>query len=311
MDPAALPNLDPELVDFVTMLPDMGNALDDVPAARAMVAAMMPSGPVPGEEELVITDEVAPGSPDVAVRVYRPRGATGAAPGLLYIHGGGFCIGDAAGEQRGAVLLARRLGAVVVNVDYRLAPEHPYPAAVEDCYAALAHLAGLDGVDTTRLAVHGNSAGGGLAAATALVARDRGGPALRFQSLGIPALDDTLDTPSMRTFVDTPLWSRKQASRSWELYLGGRPADQYAAPARATDLTGLPPAYVATCELDPLRDEGLTYAMRLLAAGVSTEVHNFPGAFHGTSIVPGSTVAKRMEAELLTVLARALGTAAG
>ncbi|MCW2787527.1 MAG: Acetyl esterase/lipase [Marmoricola sp.] len=307
MDPAAFPNLDPELVEFVASLPDMGNALDDIPGARRMLASMMPAGPVPGEEDLDITDETAPGDPDVAVRVYRPRGSTGELPGLLYIHGGGFCIGDAASEQRGAVSLARRLGVVVVNVDYRLAPEDPHPAAIEDCYAALQYLAGLDGVDTSRLVVHGNSAGGGLAAATALMARDRGGPALCFQSLGIPVLDDRLGTPSMTTFVDTPLWSRKQAAKSWELYLAGVPADQYAAPARATDLTGLPPAYVLTCELDPLRDEGLTYAMRLLAAGVSTEVHNLPGAFHGTSIVPSSAVAKRMDAELLVVLARALG----
>jgi acetyl esterase/lipase len=301
-------NLDPDLADFIAVLPPMADALEDVGAARAMLASMMPSGPVPGEEDLDITDEVAPAEVAVPVRVYRPRGATDDLPGILYIHGGGFCIGDAASEQRGAVLLARRLGAVVVNVDYRLAPEHPHPAPVTDCYAALQYLAGLDGVDTSRLVVHGNSAGGGLAAAVALMARDRGGPALCFQSLGIPVLDDRLDTPSMTTFTDTPLWSRKQAVKSWEYYLGDGLADQYAAPARAEDLTGLPPAYVVTGELDPLRDEGLTYAMRLLAAGVSTEVHNYPGAVHGSSIVPASRLAKRMEAELITVLARALGT---
>jgi len=195
---------------------------------------------------------------------------------------------------------------VVVNVDYRLAPEHPYPAGLEDCYTGLTYLAGLDGVDPTRLAVHGQSAGGGLAAATALLARDRGGPSLCFQALGIPELDDRLETPSMTAFTDTPMWARPQAEKSWEYYLGGQEADQYAAPARAEDLSGLPPTYLATCELDPLRDEGLTYAMRLLAAGVPVELHNYAGAFHGAMLVQGAAVVKRMQADLVGALNRAL-----
>ncbi len=309
MDPAAFPNLDPDLVDLVVSLPDMGGALDDVPAARAMLEAFIPPGTPYGEDELVITDEIAPGSPDVAVRVYRPREATGPLPALLQIHGGGFCLGSVDLEHGGSVSLARRLGVIVVSVEYRLAPEHPHPAPVEDCYTALEYLTTLEGVDLDRVAVHGTSAGGALAAAVALMARDRVGPRLCFQSLNIPVLDDRLDTPSMRAFVDTPLWSRPQAEKSWELYLGGGQADQYAAPARAIDLSGLPPAYVVTCELDPLRDEGLAYAMRLLASGVSTEVHNVPGAFHGSTMVPTAAVVKRMDAELITVLRRALGVA--
>lgn len=311
MDPAAFPNLDRELVDLVASLPDMAGALDDVGAARAMLEAFIPAGTVVDEDGLEITDEIAPGSPDVAVRVYRPTGASGPLPALLQIHGGGFCLGSVDLEHASSVALARRLGAVVVSVEYRLAPEHPHPAPVEDCYAALRYLATLDGVDLDRIAVHGVSAGGALAAAVALMARDRGGPKICFQSLQIPVLDDRLDTPSMRAFVDTPLWSRPQAEKSWELYLGGAAADPYAAPARATDLTGLPPAYLVTCELDPLRDEGLAYAMRLLAAGVSTEVHNFPGTFHGSSMVPGAAVTKRMGTELITALSRALGTTTG
>jgi acetyl esterase len=167
-------------------------------------------------------------------------------------------------------------------------------------------LAGLDGVDTKRLAVHGQSAGGGLSAATALLARDRSGPALCFQALGIPELDDRLETPSMTAFTHTPMWARPQAIKSWEYYLGGQPADQYAAPARAQDLAGLPPTYLATCELDPLRDEGLTYAMRLLAAGVPVEVHNYPGAFHGAQLVQGAAVVRRMQDDLVGALRRAL-----
>jgi acetyl esterase/lipase len=204
------------------------------------------------------------------------------------------------------VQLCHALQAVVVSVDYRLAPEHPYPAGLEDCYAGLLHLAGLDGVDTTRLIVHGQSAGGGLAAGVALLARDRGGPALRLQSLGIPELDDRLETASMQAFVGTPMWSRPQAVMSWQLYLAGAPADGYAAPARTADLRGLPPAYLTTMELDPLRDEGIQYALRLLAAGVSVELHSYPGTFHGSALVQDAAVSQRISADLVRALAHSL-----
>jgi acetyl esterase/lipase len=293
MDLTRFPSLDPELRPIVELLPDTTTAFDDIAAAREMFDAFLPPGPVPGEERVEVTDEVVDGVP---VKVYRPRGATGDLPGILYLHGGGFCIGSAELEHPAAVALTNAVQAVVVNVDYRLAPEHPYPAGLEDCYTALLHLAKLDGIDTTRLAVHGQSAGGGLAAATALLARDRGGPALCFQALGIPELDDRLETPSMTAFTDTPMWARPQATKSWEYYLAGQQADGYAAPARMEDLSGLPPTYLVTCELDPLRDEGLTYAMRLLAAGVPVEVHNYAGAFHGALLVRGAAVVRRMTA---------------
>ena len=299
MDPSAFPNLDPELAPLLELLPDMSDGLDDLPAARAMLESFAHG---------VEIDETGVQWEDVdGCRVYRPDAAAGVdVGGLLYLHGGGFCLGSVALEHLTALTLCRDLGVVVVSVDYRLAPEHPYPAGLEDCYAGLQLLAGLAGVRADRLAVHGLSAGGGLAAAVALLARDRGGPALCFQSLNVPEIDDRLDTPSMRAGDTTPLWSRPQARRSWEHYLGGQEADQYAAPARATDLTGLPPAYVVTCELDPLRDEGLTYAMRLLEAGVSVEIHSFPGTFHGVQIAVGTQVVERMDRELLDVLRRRL-----
>ncbi|RNL77533.1 alpha/beta hydrolase [Nocardioides marmorisolisilvae] len=303
MDVSQFPSLDPELAPIVELIPDTSGAFDDIPAARAMFDEWLPAGPVPGEESVEIRDEVADGVP---VRIYRPRGVAGDLPGILYLHGGGFCIGSIDTEHGGAVSLANAVQAVVVNVGYRLAPEHPYPAGLEDCYTALKFLAALEGVDTNRLAVHGQSAGGGLSAATALLARDRGGPALCFQALGIPELDDRLETPSMTAFTNTPMWARPQAIKSWEYYLGGQQADQYAAPARAEDLSGLPPTYLVTCELDPLRDEGLTYAMRLLAAGVPVEVHNYPGAFHGAQLVPGAAVVQRMNDDLVGALKRAL-----
>lgn len=299
MDTSAFPTLDPELVPLLEALPEMADGLDDIPAARAMMASFAAG---------VEVDETGVEREDVdGCRILRPTGVEGPVGGLLYLHGGGFCLGSVDLEHGAAVALCRDLGVVVVSVEYRLAPEHPYPAGLEDCYAGLRLLASLDGVRADRLAVHGLSAGGGLAAAVALLARDRGGPALCFQSLGVPEIDDRLDTPSMRAGDSTPMWSRPQARRSWELYLGGQDADQYAAPARAEDLTGLPPAYVVTCELDPLRDEGLTYAMRLLAAGVSVEVHNYPGTFHGVQIAQGTEVVARMDRELLEVLRRRLG----
>lgn len=304
MDTTPYPTLDPELAPVIELMPDLSDSLLDLAGARGMLASFVPDGPVPGEELVEISEELL--GEDARVRFYRPRDASGRLPGLLYVHGGGFCLGDIELEHGLAVELCHELGAVVASVDYRLAPEHPYPAGLEDCLAALTSLAGRDDVDPARVAVHGQSAGGGLAAATALLARDRGGPALCFQALGIPELDDRLETPSMRAFTATPMWSRPQAELSWRYYLGGREPDQYAAPARAEDLTGLPPAYVVTCELDPLRDEGIAYAMRLLAAGVSVELHSFPGTVHGSQLVRDAAVVKRMDAELIAALRRAL-----
>lgn len=303
MDASRWPSLDPELVPLVALLPEMRGALDDVPAAREMMAGFIPNEPPEAEDRVEMTEVAAGGT---TVRIYRPRGVEGDLPGLLHIHGGGFCLGSAEIDHPQSVGLADELQVVVATVDYRLAPEHPYPAGVDDCYAALEVLAGLDGVDPTRIAVQGQSAGGALAAAVTLMARDRGGPAICFQVLEIPVLDDRCDTPSMRAHDSTPLWSRPQAQASWVHYLGGREADAYAAPARAEDLAGLPPAYVLTCELDPLRDEGIRYAARLLESGVSVELHSYPGAFHGTTMAQGSAIAGRMMGERLGALSRAL-----
>jgi acetyl esterase len=304
VDPSRWPTLDPDLVGLVRSLPPMVSAMDDVPASRRQMAEFMLAAPAPHEDELDITALQPTDCPPL--RIYRPKGADRRRPGLLYLHGGGYCMGSVEIENAGAAELAYALDAVVVSVDYRLAPEHPYPAGLEDCYASLCFLAALDGVDSTRVGVHGQSAGGGLAAAVALLARDRGGPAIAVQSLGIPALDDRLDTPSMRAFVDTPMWSRPQAAQSWRLYLGGAEADGYAAPARTADLRRLPPAYITTAELDPLRDEGIIYAMRLLEAGVSVELHNYAGTFHGSAIAVNAAVSKRAGAELVTALAARL-----
>jgi acetyl esterase len=313
--------IDPELAALADMLPVI--ELDDIPAARVAFEDLISNLPmdIPGLETLEIEDRFVPGhegDPEVPVRVYRPKEArTPPVPGILMIHGGGFVVGSVTTEHNGAAMMAINTGAVVVSVDYRLAPEHPYPAGLHDSYAALCFLhdeAAALGVDTTRLAVVGASAGGGLSAATALLARDRGGPPLCFQMLHIPELDDRLETPSMRTFVESPVWNRPLAIISWQAYLGelsgAADVPMYAAPARAADLSGLPPAYVSTAENDPLRDEGIVYAMRLLQAGVSTELHQFPGTFHGSAMVTTAEVSKRAGREATAVLRRALGVTA-
>jgi acetyl esterase/lipase len=312
--------IDPELAAVLDFMPVID--LDDPVLARAEFEKLLVAMrvPLPEADALHIEDRLVPGwegDPDVAVRIYRPKatpaGAGAAVPGILLIHGGGFIIGSVEAEHVGAVLMAVDTGAVLVSVEYRLAPEQPYPAGLRDCYAALTYLhaeaAGL-GVDTTRLAVVGTSAGGGLAAATALLARDLGGPPLCFQMLHIPELDDRLETPSMQTFVDSPLWNRPLAVQSWKAYLGDVAATEdvpvYAAPARATDLRGLPPAYVSTAENDPLRDEGIGYALAMLRAGVSVELHQFPGTFHGSALVTRAAVSRRASLEAALVLRRAL-----
>ncbi|MFF2570249.1 alpha/beta hydrolase [Streptomyces sp. NPDC058084] len=296
--------MDPELEVFVPLFPRA--ELGDPAAAREGLAALAAAIPSPETPGLEVEDLTVPGDPDVPVRVYRPQGAYGA---LVWLHGGGFVTGDVRTEHPWATRIAAGSGAVLVSVGYRLAPEDPFPAALDDAYAVLewtaAHAAEL-GVDPGRIAVGGHSAGGGLAAAVALRARDEQGPAIRFQLLNQPQLDDRQETWSQRNFTDTPWIDRDKAAASWRHYLGGRPATPYAAPARAEDLSGLPPAYVATAELCPNRDEDIHYALRLLRAGVSVELHQWPGTFHGSQAIVSADVSQRQNAELGAVLRRAL-----
>jgi acetyl esterase len=303
---------DPELAAVIPAIPSVG--IGDLAAARAGLDELSAgAGAAVDTSGVSIQDRLVPASDghDIPVRVYAPAERDGPLPGLLYIHGGGFVLGSVDTEHAGAVLMAREVGAVVVSVDYRLAPEHPFPAGLDDCYDTLTWMrdsADQLEVDLDRLAVFGNSAGGGLAAAVALLARDRGGPSLCFQYLGIPELDDRLETVSMQTFVDTPMWNRPNAVLSWQHYLGDDPGQvsPYAAPARATDVSGLPPTYISTMEFDPLRDEGLIYGLRLLQAGVTVELHQYPGTFHGSALVFTAATSVRQSAETIGVMRRAL-----
>jgi acetyl esterase len=307
---------DAEIAPLVAAMPQFsGGTIEETRALLSAAMAALPpyEPPVP----LTIVDDVVPAAgsqPEVPVRLYAPAApADASTPCALYLHGGAFTVGNLDTEHRSAARLAAEAGIVVVSVDYRLAPEHPFPAAVHDCAAALAWVADRARelrVDRDRIAVRGASAGGGLAAALALHARDHDGPPLCFQVLLMPELDDRLETPSMRQFVDTPMWDRGRAETSWTHYLGTVPGSAdvspYAAPGRALDLTGLPPAYVSVCEFDPLRDEGMAYAQRLVQAGVHTELHLYPGTFHGSTQFEDVDVTRRMHADELLAVRRAL-----
>jgi len=228
----------------------------------------------------------------VTVRVFRPPIASTPAPALLWIHSGGYVMGTAAQDDKVCARFARELGATVAAVDYRLAPEHPYPAALDDCYAALTWMAELPSVDPARVAIGGASAGGGLAAALALMARDRAEIQIAAQLLVYPMLDDRTvkrpeaEHPKMR------LWSPTSNKFGWASYLGD--ADpEVAVPARRRDLTGLAPAWIGVGDFDLFYAEDLAYAERLGAAGVPCEVEVIPGAFHGfDAVLPKTTVAQ-------------------
>ena len=228
------------------------------------------------------------GAPDVPLLLLRPTHAEGPVPCLIHLHGGGLVAGDRYSDLPFVAELAAASGCAVVSVEYRLAPEHPYPAALEDAYAALrwvtANAAEL-GLDADRLVLHGISAGGGLAAATALLARDRAGPPVLGQMLLCPMLDDRNESTSARQMTGRGTWDRTANATAWSAYLGaaggGRDVPVYAAPARATDLAALPPAFLDVGSAETFRDEVVAYASRLWAAGGVAELHVWPGGFHG------------------------------
>jgi acetyl esterase len=298
--------MDPELEAFIPLFPKAD--LTDPVTERKNLTELAAAVPAPDTTDMEIEDRTVPADPDVAVRIYRPHPAQGA---IVWLHGGGFVMGGLDTEHPWAARLGDGSGAVVISVGYRLAPEHRFPAALDDAYAVLTwtaeHAAEL-GIDPERIAVGGHSAGAGLATAVALRARDQQGPLIRFQLLNQPCLDDRQETWSARHLTDTPWMNRDKVTAIWRHYLGSVPASPYAAPARAADLSGLPSAYIATAELDPLRDEGIDYALRLLQAGVSVELHQWPGTFHGSQAILSADVSQRQIAELCAALRRALAS---
>jgi acetyl esterase len=310
-------NMDPQLARILLMMPVVD--LSDIQAIRALnQETKMPVSP---SYQLVETSERLVPRPDgasaVRVRVYRPHQSTQTLPALLYCHPGLF-FGTLEMDHARCMRFASDVGCVVVSVDYRLAPEHPFPAGIEDCYATLAWMeanATNLSIDPSRTAVAGCSTGATLAAALALMARDRGSPALVFQLLVCPALDDRLQTASMAEFADPgPMEAGRIGSEyMWRYYLGESrdSVSPYAAPGRAEDLSSLPPAYLVTAEFDCLRDEGIDYALRLMRAGVPTELHHFSGCFHAFDLVARTAaVSQRAVDEQVAILRRALAAPA-
>lgn len=271
--------------------------------------------PLPG---LGTTDLVAraehlvPGDPPIPVRTHRAKAATGPLPCIFSMHGGGFIIGSYDMDDHRFESWCTQSEVMGVSVDYRLAPEVPYPGPLDDCHRALRwtidHADEL-GIDRARIGVYGPSAGGGLAAGLALMVRDRGETPLAFQLLESPMLDDRQQSPSSR-IEGLPVWSRDANQFGWRSYLGDRygkdDVPHYAAPARATDLAGLPPSYVSVGAVDGFRDEDVDYALRLNRAGVPTELHVYPGAPHGYQMFVDAPVTRQSQRDSDEWLARVL-----
>jgi acetyl esterase/lipase len=308
--------VDPQLLAALDLFQPLDTDPATLPATRAIFRAMAPPLRSYRRRSVSIEALAVPGpegAPDVPVLLYRPRRARGLLPVFLHIHGGGYILGSAAASGPECVATAHALGCLVVSVDYRLAPETPAPGAVEDCHAVLAWLhreAASLGIDAARIAVGGESAGGGLAAAVCLLARDRGGHAICFQRLVYPMLDDrTCMRGPANAHVGQFVWTPDYNRFAWSCYLGAAPGGEdispYAAPARASDLSGLPPAYLDVGALDLFLAEDLDYGARLAAAGVPVELHVYPGAYHAFEASFASDVAVRAQAERLRALRRA------
>lgn len=238
---------------------------------------------------------------------YRPVGLDWAAPCLVYFHGGGFCMRDAGYIHRYAARYAEGAQCEVVFVHYRTADTAPFPAPFEDCYAALCWVwenAPKLRIDRARIAVGGDSAGGALAAACALRARDEGGPRLCFQLLVYPVTDSRMETDSMREYTDSPMWNARLNRKMWKLYLrdGDHGMPQYAAPLLACDFSKLPPAYVEVEEFDCLHDEGIAYAKALEKAGVEAQMEDVKGTFHGFDFFADKEIAKAMAKKRIQAL---------
>jgi acetyl esterase len=265
------------------------------PEARALVAARVQPVDNLDDADAVDHEIPGPGGP-IRVRVYHPRGAVGGArAGVVFCHGGGFVLCSIESHDGFCRRLARHADAVVVSVDYRLAPEHPAPAAAEDAYAALAwvaaHAADL-GVDPARILTAGDSAGGNLAAVTCLMTRDRGGPSVAGQVLLYPVIEPDFESKGYREFGEGHFNTRAAMEWYWRLYLGATdvPADaayppEHVAPLRAPSLAGLPPAVVVTAGRDPLHSEGRTYVAALRDAGVPVRHRHYPELFHGFATI--------------------------
>ncbi|HTX62726.1 MAG TPA: alpha/beta hydrolase [Acidimicrobiales bacterium] len=305
--------IDPDIVPMLESMPPLLDELADelLGPLREKELADLALLELSGDVERVNHLVPAQGG-DLILRVHRPLGIDRDAPCLYSIHGGGYVLGRSEMEDARLEQLCLELGCVATSIEYRLAPETRYPGPLEDCYAGLRwvheHSTTL-GVDPDRVGIGGRSAGGGLAAATALLARERQGPRIAFQLLVYPMLDDRATTRSSAWQV--PVWNPAKNRYGWQSYLGQlHDTDDVpptAAPARATDLTGLPPAFVCVGSADLFMDEDIAYAQALTHAGVPTELHLYPGGIHGfESIAPDAAISVQLRRDVLAWLRRAM-----
>lgn len=314
--------MDPELAAALAAVPPERQLsalfdFDDLPATRRRLDERRTgTGGVGGDPDVVtevLSVPTGEGTPDVALRLHRPAAQDRPLPALYWVHGGGMVSGTAESADPLLRSFVAEVECVAVAVEYRLAPEHPFPAPVDDTVAGLRwlgeHCAEL-GVDPERLAIGGRSAGGGLAAATALLVRDRGGPRLSFQMLLAPMLDHRNASRSSRQITDIGMWDRSMNVRGWQLFLGSLTdgdVPAHASPSLAEDLGGLPPAFIDVGALEVFRDEAIDYATRLAAAGGAVELHVWPGAYHGfESMAPHALVSRAATRTRSDALRRAL-----
>ena len=278
----------PPLEALWEAMPGGFNSISDIVARRAAMSASRAAIPKGSFPQLQVAEYQYPGPEnELTLRLYRPEAAAADSPGLIYIHGGGMIMGDLESQDENMRQAATELGMPIASIDYRKAPEHPYPAAPEDCYAGVCWVfdnAADLGMNANNIGLMGASAGGGLALAVALMLRDRQGPSLKYLLPIYPMIDDRHETSSSNEVVDIGIWDRAGSIEAWGWYLGDAAPDPYAAPARAEDLSSLPPTYIDVGDLDLFRDEDIVIAQRLSAAGVSVEFHLWTGAYHASEL---------------------------
>lgn len=300
----------PEFLHALESFNDFDFKVEDLPVMRAGMAQVAQA--LTNTETVDISDETIIGIDDneLRIRIYKPAQQHTELPCLLWIHGGGYILGSVEDNDQLCVQVVETANCVVVSVDYRLAPEYPYPAPLEDCYSALTwiadHATDLQ-IDANRIGVAGNSAGGGLTAGLTLLARDRAYPSICFQMPLYPMINDGNNTPSANEIKEGMIWNQKTNEFGWKCYLGdlygqdGVPI--YAAPARAEDYSNLPYTYTCVGQLDPFRDETISYVTKLAQAGVDVEFHLYPGAYHGFEVLnPQSEKAQQVVKEYVNAI---------
>ncbi len=316
-----LDRVDPELAASLSAYMELlggGISIRDIPEMRSKMTMM---GQVASNndvfEDLVVEDHSIAGyqdDPDVSVRLYRPVGRDEPLPALLWIHGGGYVLGDLDQDDLRCSVLAKKIDCVIVSVGYRLAPEVAHPGPLHDCYAALLWLnanAGDLQIDKNRIAIGGASAGGGLAAGLGLFARDKKEVSIIFQLLIYPMIDDRNVEQADAVTEDTLVWNRESNLIGWRSLLGEEPGGPdvscYAAASRAEDVSGLPPTYICVGDIDLFAEEDVEYAGRLISAGIPTELHVYPGGYHAfDGLAPQSAISRKFQSDLQTALSQAL-----